>query len=81
MKLAKLDRYDYEVIGSIIRIQMVSSNDPDIGDIMSEIRLSDMIYLEGMFLTYQDYRIIKEGEKVYLDLYVHVNHEPYKEEV
>ena len=81
MKLAKLDGYDYEVIGSIIRIQMVSSNDPDIGDIMSEIRLSDMIYLEGMFLEYQDYRIIKEGENVYLDLFVHVNHEPYKEEV
>lgn len=71
MKWTKLDRYDYELLPGIIRINLSGTNDPDLVDIMSEINRSDgRIYIEGRRFKYSDdYQIFNRGRESYLELY------------
>lgn len=70
MKLTKLDAYDYDVHPGIIRIKLMSTTDPDLVDIMSEIyRSRGNIYVEGCHYSYLDnYRLLTEGGDAFLEL-------------
>lgn len=72
MKVAKLDAYDYSLLPGIIRIRVSATNDPDLTDIMSEIRRADgKIYIEGLRYTYlNDYKIFNRGSYAFLELQV-----------
>lgn len=72
MGWTKLDGYDYEIYPGIIIIKLSGTNDPDIGDIMSELYGSNgLIYLEGYRFKYQDnYKIVSDGVWAYLKLEV-----------
>jgi hypothetical protein len=71
-KLAKLDRYDYEILPGVIRIRLNKTNDPILVDIMSDIRNSDgKVYVEDFYYLYLDkYEIVRQGKISYLDLHV-----------
>lgn len=70
MKVTKLDAYDYSLYPGIIRIRLKSTNDPDLTDIMSELRRSEgRIYVDGLRVTYTGtYRVFNRGLETYLEL-------------
>ena len=78
MGLAKLDYYDYDILDrlpnttlKVIRINVDSTNDSSLVDIMSEINSTDgRIYVEGKYYLYLDnYRLISDdGPKPYIEL-------------
>lgn len=72
LKLAKLDGYNYMIYPGLIRIFVTSMNDPDMGDILTEIDRADgRIYVEGLYLQYSgDCRVVDVEDKTYIDIYV-----------
>lgn len=75
-ELTKLDNYEYMVLPGVILIEMDSSVDPSMVDILSEIDHSKgMIYLDGHYYEHISdekggYEIIKNTNKIWLELRV-----------
>lgn len=60
--LTRLDSYDYLVLPGVVRIKIISSSDPILVDILSEISNSnDLFYLDGRYYNFlEDYAIVEE---------------------
>lgn len=76
MSFTKLDTYDYDIQGNVIRIALVGSNDPTLVDVLSELDESNgHIYVEGRRYIFAGYEIIKSHVSGnFLDLYVAENY-------
>lgn len=60
--LAKLDCYDYFLLPGIIQIELESTNDPTMVDILSEIERSNgRIYVEGRYFIMAGYDLFQDG--------------------
>ncbi len=75
--LAKLDRYDYELLPGVVKIRMESTKDPTMVDILSDIdRSNGKIYVEGYYFLMVGSDIETQrhmGAPVYLNVYVTKN--------
>lgn len=71
--ITKLDMYDYILLPGVIRIEISSTTDPILVDILSEIEHSSgNIYVEGEYYQFlEQYDIFKDVDnKFFLDLHV-----------
>lgn len=71
MNLAKLDAYPYFILPGVIQIEVASTNDPTLVDILSEVeRANGKIYVEGYYFLMAGYDIHTTNSKTYLELKV-----------
>lgn len=69
--LTKLDSYDYYLLPGVVQIELASTKDPTLVDILSELdKTNGRMYVEGHYYILVGHEVIKAGNKTYLNLQV-----------